>query len=152
MNLIIGLHNIDAHTIYFEDPQPNIVMSNGEFSRLLFSNNLFTTIGVLASLSMQLSSHSIYFNKHRLYFDTALNEQAVDSLIRLERIVLENFYKPDKSAVYRLKKQLADGFIRIYSEAREPCLGPTSLLIKVSGVWCTENEYGITFKFILPHS
>ena len=151
MNLLLLPNQVERHTLYFDAAQPNIVMANSEFSRLIYSNNFLSTSGLLALLHLDVTSHSIYYNKHRLYFktDSEFNLRTVMDLQNLETLILNSFYAPDKVSVHKLRRQLSNGFIRIYSEDKITRSGIIALSLKVSGVWCTESEYGITFKFTL---
>jgi len=151
MNLLLLPKQVAKHILFFDDPQPNIIMSHSEFYRLICSSRYLTTSGLLVLLNIDVSSHSIYFNKHRLYFseEREFNSRAIQDLIELEEMVLSSFHAVGKQGVPKLRRQLSNGFIRIYSEDKVIRSGITALSLKISGVWCTNQEYGITFKFVL---
>jgi len=60
---------------------------------------------------------------------------------------------PDKQGKYptfRIEEQLQNGFIKIFHN--NTSVSPTKhnskkLLLKISGIWSSAKEYGVTFRF-----
>ena len=51
-----------------------------------------------------------------------------------------------KTPLYRISEQLNNGFLKIFNhiETKEN----NEFILKIYGIWETENEYGLTYKFI----
>jgi hypothetical protein len=88
------------------------------------------------------------------------NVRLIDRLCSVEREIIERYiseYCPLKTASYSLKNQLMSGTIKYHSENKE--IEHTSgmsthnikekCILKISGVWETTTNVGITMKFIL---
>ena len=88
------------------------------------------------------------------------NVRLIDRLCTVEREIIERYiseYCPLKTASYSLKNQLMSGTIKYHSENKEieHTSGMTThnikekCILKISGVWETTTNVGITMKFIL---
>ena len=57
-------------------------------------------------------------------------------------------YKENKTPVYRLSEQLDNNFIKIFQSDNYKNYKNENinLLLKISGVWSNEKQYGITFR------
>ena len=82
-------------------------------------------------------------------------------LNRIEHEILEyynEYFKMNKVNVYSLRNQLKSGNIRVVHKVTEPrsedechksvpVLEHRPLVVKISGIWETDMNVGITFKF-----
>ena len=83
--------------------------------------------------------------------DIVANNTLIDSLIKIEKMILDNLDRPELTKIYKLKEQLIGATLVVF-EGGVACtnshqLGNHSFILKISGVWITENSCGITFKF-----
>ena len=62
---------------------------------------------------------------------------------------MENINISKKQVKYNIKDQLNNGSIRIFSnkELENKEYENFQIALKISGIWETDDEYGITFKF-----
>ena len=52
----------------------------------------------------------------------------------------------DKIPQFKINEQIKNGNLKIFSDTGNK---PTcSLILKISGIWETQNNYGLTYKFI----
>ena len=71
--------------------------------------------------------------------------------IPIEKSILDIIpEKQGKYPTYRIEEQLQNGFIKIFYNTNQNT--PTKytsvkLLLKVSGIWTSAKEYGVTFRF-----
>lgn len=98
--------------------------------------------------------------KRTISFNPASKENigSVDRLCQIESEIVNRYiasFCPTKTASYVLRTQLISGVIKYHSEDR-PCLRNGSVysskekcILKISGVWETATNVGITMKFIL---
>ena len=95
-------------------------------------------------------------NKIRYCFD--LNNEdnifIVNFIKKLEIDLLKNSIINNKRPIYKLKEQLAQGCIKIINilfmdsknaDKKEP---NEQFILKISGIWESENEFGLTYKIL----
>lgn len=84
------------------------------------------------------------------------NLQIMKELNRIEHEILEyynEYFKMNKVNVYSLRNQLKSGNIRVVHKVTEPrseddyTRDQRPLVVKISGIWETDMNVGITFKF-----
>jgi hypothetical protein len=84
------------------------------------------------------------------------NLQIMKELNRIEHEILEyynEYFKINKVNVYSLRNQLKSGNIRVVHKVTEPRSEEVDtrehrpLVVKISGIWETDMNVGITFKF-----
>jgi hypothetical protein len=176
MNIIVDISNLNLNGMFFLDKRTNVII-DGYFSRLVYStpdfvmNGLYLKCGLYKSqevtgLIRQSNSYNQFSSlctsepkqegfRPIIHFDlkNTHNLKNISEMCSLEESIL-NQYKEVKSSekicVYNLRNQLYTGSLKLS--------GPTShslktefikLIIKLSGIWETDNSVGITFKFHL---
>ena len=164
MNLILLLNQFGLDNIYFSDSIKNTVIENSNFIRIYYSTSLFTLNGVLLLipfLKVKIESH---FNKFKYIFDINSNQNIIDILSQTEMNILSkiNINKIPKS---NITNQLKCGFIKLFTANQENHSQENHsqenhsqqngsdtqidyFYLKISGIWETTQEYGLTFKFI----
>lgn len=154
MNLILLLNQFGIDNIYFSDSIKNTVIENSNFIRIYYSTSLFTLNGVLLLipfLKVKIESH---FNKFKYTFDINSNQNVIDILSQIEMNILSkiNISKIPKS---NITNQLKCGFIKLFTVNQENHSQQNGsdtqidyFYLKISGIWETTQEYGLTFKFI----
>ncbi len=99
----------------------------------------------------------MYPYKTMYKFDPGLedNRETVVNLCMLEEQILEYYKKMrgvQKTNVYNLKSSLLNGNIKIHEDAQHPRNSTMPLFndyaLKISGVWETKMNVGLTFKFM----
>ena len=96
---------------------------------------------------------------------TEQNIRLVEELSRIEHEIIEHykdFFKINKTNIYYLKNQLKTGSFRpffdtfyfthpidVSSNLQEDVMTKKRLYLKISGVWETETNIGITYKFYI---
>ena len=87
-------------------------------------------------------------NKTIIQINVNENIEIINNLSSVEQQLL-NYYTQlnniNKRSVYSLKDNLLSGNIRIYKQNN---FNNARLFLKISGIWETDNEIGITYKFI----
>ena len=173
MELSINVHKVNTQNVYFTEKKKNIIV-DGDFTKILYSTDVFEMNGLyilfkfdslhfyslskLPSVSkdtMASQQNWIQVNrtsKRTFAFSNAskLNMDLVERLCQIEKDIIERYIAsncPSKTASYILKNQLVSGTIKYHSidEANQN----SKTLLKISGVWETETNVGITMKFIL---
>lgn len=147
MRLSLAPTDISAQTIFYGKPQLNNIMRDSEFSRITYSSNNLSTSGILLSVHLKIDKQSTYYNKYKLYFNQEENGEIIDQLKKVEIQILNARPNKHLSPSYKLARQLNQGYIRIYSEGEYEPADRSHMHLKIAGVWATESESGITYKF-----
>jgi len=148
MLILLNLCNFSISCISLLEKKINIIM-DGYFTKILYSDNCMTMNGIFFKLPISISSRTCYQTKCTAYFDTILNNDWIYKLSIIEKQII-NYYMfffgiINKSPNYSLKQQLQNGYIKYYKDTNSK---KSLYYIKLSGIWETENEIGITYKII----
>lgn len=148
MNIAIPINKYNNNNSYlFLDPIENTIIKNSIFHRIILSNDNISTNNIIIHILFNKIFIEKYYNKFKCYINSS--NEYYDKIISIEKKILENINISRKQAKYNIKDQLNNGSIRIFSnkelENRE--YDDFEIALKISGIWETEDEYGITFKF-----
>ena len=147
MNITIELDDFDKTCVYFSKSVRNTVIDESNFLRMTYSNNMFSMNGIYIIAKIYVSFKEKHYNKYKCYFDVNANRGVTDKLIQVEKEILERINIPKKTPVFKIRQQLNVGHIKIFTEnTGQPIT--SYYILKMSGVWETNTEYGITYKFI----
>ena len=149
MNLTKQIKQFDIDHVYFTEGIKNTVMDNGEFIRLIYSTPDLTLNGICLLVKIYNLQVDKYYNKLKCSFNVDNNRAIVEQIKRIEKHVLDKYNCDYKTACRNIGQQLERGFIKLYSnsnssEKKSSC----EFMLKISGIWENEEEFGITYKFI----
>lgn len=150
MNVILDISQFDKDCLHFQKPVRNTVMDNSNFIRVVYSNELFSLNSLFVKFTLHNARTERYFAKFKCSFSRSDNEKVVQQLINLEREILRRAEIADKKYACNISEQLQAGTIKLFANEPEGQIG-NKFLLKVSGVWETAHELGVTFKFIDSH-
>lgn len=146
MNLIID--DFNERYIHFYPSVKNTVMDNSSFIRLGYSNSIVKLNGVYVELTLKPKNIEKYFNKSKYFYDYVENQNEINKIIELENIILEKLqYDRYVNKAHKLKDQLMSNNIRVFCNNEDKQIITNKILVKISGIWETENSCGLTFKF-----
>jgi len=148
MNIVKTIDQYDENYLYFCDPIKNTIMNEGKFIRILYSTPTFILNGIY--LKFQLNDVSIekYYNKYKCTFNVNTHKQLIQNIKTIEENLLKKISIPGKILQTKIYDQLVNGNIKIFNELNNPLKNHTvSFLLKISGIWETETQYGVTYKF-----
>ena len=147
MNVILDISQFDKYCIHFHKPIRNTVMENSNFIRLIYSNSLFSLTGIFIEFKLTNAITEKYFSKYKCTFQNYNNERVMKQLADIEHAILNSISIDNKEPIYKIKEQLQSGTIKLFSN-EENNETNNNYLLKISGIWETTDEIGITFKFI----
>ena len=108
-----------------------------------------------------------YYNKFKCSFNIYQHKQLVEKIREIENTLLKKFYTIhnnedscesnsnsksnrydafDKEPQYKIQDQLKNGTIKIFSDDY-PSIKSNMFILKISGIWETDTQYGLTYKF-----
>tara|TARA_Y100001937_G_C7009078_1_gene280084 strand:- start:237 stop:695 length:459 start_codon:yes stop_codon:yes gene_type:complete len=147
MNIVLELNEFNENNIFLNKPVPNTVIENSNFCRVTYSNHLFSLNGVNLKIFIETESKERFYNKYKCSFNVSKNQNIINELAQIETNILRRTNFKNKNPVFKIKKQLECGNIKLFSDLSETKMS-NNYIIKLSGVWVTETEYGITYKFV----
>ena len=150
MNIV--LDNIDEKCLFYYPPVKNTVMDNSIFTRLAYSNEIFSMNGIYLRVRLNIFKTESYFNKSKYYFNYSDNKDEIDKLSRIEKIILDKSNIENVDILNKLYDQFMSKSIRVFNtemlnneniEEKKK----VDIIVKLSGIWNTERCCGLTFKF-----
>ena len=146
MNIVKTIDQYNENYVYFCEPIKNNIMNEGNFIRIIYSTPLFILNGIYVSVNICHSSIEKYYNKFKCTFDTNQHKEIIDKLRIAEEGILKKVNINGKIPQHKIYEQIKNGNIKVFSETFEKI--NNTFLLKIAGIWETENEYGLTYKFI----
>jgi hypothetical protein len=153
MNIIFENDDFKIENTFFLEKKKNVVI-DGCFSKIIYSDEHFTMNGLFFSLPLLINNETVGYaqNKHVIYFNSHLQKNLllITKFSEIENSII-NYYKKingiRKNSNLILTNQLYNGYFKLYKE-RETHLPNKKYILKISGLWETRSEVGITFKFM----
>lgn len=145
MFLIENIEQFNINDIFFCDPIKNNIITQGNFIRILYSNNLFILNGIYLYVYLHNIIVEKYFNKYRCIFDLEIHKELLESIICIEKGILKKANIPKKNPIYKINELICNGNIKFFSDNMEKI--NNGFLLKISGIWEDEKNYGVTYKF-----
>ena len=141
-NAILTISQYNENSIFFCDPIKNNVMLNGDFIRIIYSTKHVTLNSVYLKLPFIITGVSRYYNKCK--YDIELTNEA-EKIKRIEEDILQKINTSGKIPQYNIYDHLHKGCIKNVCDYKD---NAKMLILKISGIWETEDQCGITYKFI----
>jgi len=158
MNIILDIESFYLGYIYFLETKRNIII-DGVFTKIIYSSDIFSMSGVYLTFPVMFQTvEKGMSNKYlRMYNCFPGNIQLVHDFSKLEFKIIEHYKQMrgcTKKPSYLLAKQLYSGNLKIYKEHNQyenemsPSIDQPEYYVKISGIWETKDELGITYKII----
>ena len=144
MNLVKNMNQYNENNIFFCEPIKNNIMNDGTFIRILYSTHNILLNGIYLLISLNEITCEKYYNKYRCNFNPSNHKDIIDNI----KIIEENILKKiniKKTPQLKISEQLRNGNIKLFNMIDQK---DSSFIIKISGVWETQYNYGLTYKFI----
>lgn len=151
LSLVTSVHDFNENYLFFCDPIRNNVINGGNFIRFLYSTHELTMNGLFIQFSLEDTEIEKQFTKYRCNFSVAKHKDLVSSLSLLEKIILSKHnVSPTKRMKNQLAEQFSSGSVKLFESPLllENSASCKSYLLKISGIWETDTEFGLTFKFL----
>lgn len=150
MNLSVNIEKYSINNIFFLDPIKNTVIDNSNFIRILYSTNLMTLNGIY----LYITFNNVYLqhinNKIKYLIKYEPNKVMINYLKNLEEELLEHV-NIKKRKVYKLGEQVQNGLVKIINNNYNNNIhinNYNNYILKISGIWESNLEYGLTYKFV----
>ena len=155
MSLILDADKFTPENIYFVQKVKNNVKQNSYFSRIIYSNELFSLKNIYFSFNLTNTTFKEQYLKTIIYFNE--KDCNLEKLYKIEREFLDKYieYKSFNRTCeklipnYCIYNQCKTNSIKVFKNNNYNIDNNNiQILIKISGIWQTDNNIGITFKFI----
>jgi uncharacterized CHY-type Zn-finger protein len=146
MNLVNTIDQYENKYIYFCDPIKNNIMTEGNFIRILYSTPSVILNGIYLLVTINDFTCEKYYNKYRCFFSVNAHKEQVSKLKEIEEQILLKINIKDKIPQMKIYEQLANGNVKVFNEVSNK--SSNSFILKISGIWETQCNYGLTYKFI----
>lgn len=147
INLIKTIEQYDENSVFYSDPIKNNIIGEGQFIRILYSNNIITFNGIYLLIKLNEMTLEKFYNKYKCTFDINNQLLLLEKIKNIEESLLNKISIKRKSKQFKIYDQLKSGSIKIYcNDAVNK--NNQYFVLKISGVWETETEFGLTYKFL----
>jgi hypothetical protein len=144
MNLVKSISQYNEDNIYFCEPIKNNVMNEGKFIRILYSTHNIVLNGIYLLIHINDITCDKYYNKYKCNFNTLHNKDIIENIKTIEENILKKI-EIKKVPQLKIYEQLRNGNIKLFNEVNKSFC---SFILKISGIWETQFNYGLTYKFI----
>lgn len=147
MNLICNLNEFNKNYIFFMETRNNMIM-NGHFTKLIYSDENVTLNSIYFDFAVKYNIVKNNSNKMIIKVNVNDNRDIFSKISFIENNILQYYSTLNnisKKPVLLLKENLLSGFLKVYKQNN---LTNAKIYFKISGVWETSSEIGITYKFI----
>ena len=144
MNLVKNINQYNEDNIYLCEPIKNNVMNEGKFIRILYSTYNLVLNGIYLLVHINDITCDKYYNKYKCNFNTLHNKDIIDNIKTIEENILKKI-EIKKIPQLKIYEQLRNGNIKLFNEVNKSFC---SFILKISGIWETQFNYGLTYKFI----
>lgn len=154
MNIVKTLDQYNSNYVYFLEPIKNNIMNDGSFIRIIYSNNIFMLNGIFLLINIDNIITEKYYNKIKCTFNINEYISLINKIKQIEEEILNKINIANKVKKYKIYEQLISGSIRIFCDDEYNKLIANSVrnnnkfMLKISGIWETDYEIGLTYKFI----
>ena len=124
------IDNIEFHNIFISESNKN----NNNFIKVFYSNNIVFLNGIYIKLNLK----NLKISNNKLNFENLYN---VEKIKNIEYFILNNI-TTHKQPVYKLSNILDSKNLKYGDEIKN------YYILKISGIWETQDSYGITFKIL----
>lgn len=145
----MNIDDIDSNNIFLANEIKNTIINDGVFYKLNYSDKVLTLTNLL--IKIEISDYTILQNyyKYKCVFHAEKYTRFINKIIALENTILHNIWK-NTTSIYKhantnVTRLLQSGFFKL---AHKPCEQNSIFALKISGIWETENSYGLTYKFL----
>jgi hypothetical protein len=146
MNIVKRIEQYNNNNIFFCEPIKNNVMNEGNFIRIIYSTHNIVLNGIYLLITLNDITCEKYYTKYKCNFNIQNHKEIIENIKIIEEDLLKKAEIFDKIPQYKIYEQLKNGNLKIFSDVGNKAI--SSFILKISGIWETQNNFGLTYKFI----
>lgn len=144
MNIVLEKQDYSINNVYFSEPIKNSIIENSKFIRLIYSTDIVTMNGIYIRIKLNNITRGNDPSTYKVFFNIENNESVITYIKEVENDILDKVNIKNKKKINKIAEQII-GNIKYIDSVKHI---NDSLILKISGIWETETEYGLTFKII----
>ena len=149
MNIALSKQNFSEYNIIFGNKSDNNIINDSYFYTIHYSDCNVYLNHIVYEIDICESSIEPYYNKLKCSYTIDSNKERLQELVHLERTILGLFTSKLKPS-FKIHEQLKKAFVKLTNDTNaSENENNYKLYIKISGIWETETEYGIIYKFFI---
>jgi hypothetical protein len=149
MNIALSKDNFSEYNIIFGSKSDNNIINDSYFYTIHYSDTNIYLNHIVYQINLEDVSLEPYYNKLKCSYIIENNTEQLQELVHLERNILGLFSSKLKPS-YKIHEQLKKAFVKLTNDTNAPETDSKyNLYIKISGIWETDTEYGIIYKFFI---
>lgn len=143
----IKIEEFNGYYVLFGEKTKNNIIDNSEFCNIQYSTPIFTLNNIILTFHLHEVFIENYFNKYKCNLNQ-YNTHIIDSLKLIEQNILFK-YQSKKQPIFKLSEQLDKKHMKLFSNIHliNSLYKNVCVMLKISGIWENEKEYGIIYKF-----
>jgi|TARA_Y100000389_G_scaffold46482_1_gene41468 hypothetical protein len=153
MRIVLNEKNFDINNALIGVKSTNNVMQekNSNFYKMYYSDEFHTTYGISILFELSNIKTIIHYDKFKCVFSDSSNKYILNKLCTIEKKILNKFSHLNKQTNFKILEQIKNNYIKtFYDKKQKPSTHKKiKFILKISGIWETTYEYGLTFKFIM---
>ena len=151
MNLIVNINQFDNRSIYLCEPIKNNIVKNSDFIRILYLTQYMSLNGLHLLINLtDVICERYNNNKYKYSFNISYNFDIIEKIQSIEIDLLKKYdiLNKTKTPSYDIYEMLKNGHIKHFTnfanlKTKQNC----SFILKISGLWETNDKYGLAYKF-----
>lgn len=153
MLITLNTNQVNKKNILYSEKTKNNILNNGEFYRIYYSNELFTTNGLYILFNFKNIKIDKYFNKIKCIIERKINLDLIKVIQLIEHEIISLSPVKNKIPKFRIEEQLNQNFIKIFGDYNnlQKQYDSINIMLKISGIWADETHYGVTFRFFIKN-
>lgn len=149
MNFTIDESKFNIKSVALMESKKNIIM-DGHFTKLNYLSEWFTMNGLFFSISLDCKLVTVA-DKVMINYDpySLHNLPAMKFLSYVENVLLDIYSHSRQKHIHKntlFTKQLYSGYLKVVTDKKNVNSTKKTWCIKISGIWETSEEMGITYK------
>ncbi|MDA9072465.1 hypothetical protein N9K75_01170 [bacterium] len=154
-------NNINENSVLFSESVKNKIIQDSLFTRIIYSNELFSTNAILYSFDLIITNASHFYNKYLYRFNPFQN--SLSKIKKIEKNILSSYAQLMKTSPrqklpqYKILEVIDSGCLKTFASNNNTNDSDLSIThkkvrfcLKILGVWESNDEYGIIYK-LSPH-
>ena len=157
-----NIDNVNIYNLIISHPTANSIIPESKYYKLLYSTNDLTFYSLYVEITFK--GITVNYSDNLITINKMENRDIIYKLKLLEINILKNLNLYNKKCNYKLGESLDNNIIKYVNNYENISISHnkdtinsnsisknTNIILKISGIWESNNYYGISFKFILPH-
>lgn len=151
MNVILDIKDFNINNVFFFEKIKNNIIFNGFFIKLIYSTSYYALNSIILVIEIFDINYENNFNKTKCIFETKSNIKLIEKIKEIEYQILKKI-NIEKTPIYKLYESIKNGYIKIFNYSQQNTINgekytSKKLTLKISGLWISENNYGLSYKF-----